>query len=212
MELKEKYKSERKEVARFMRRLYRQGLTTTSGGNVSWRISDDIILITPTATDKGMMKWKEVGVVNIFGENLTPALKPSMETGMHLGIYRKKTTVKAIVHAHPVFSTLFTATRLKINTSLTAEARAILGDPLFVPYALMGSEALAEAASENIVYSDILLLENHGIVATGFDLLQAFDRIEVLENAARLSFLTELTGKRKPLDKSKISEIEKLFR
>ena len=58
----EKYKTERKEVARFMRRLYKHGLTTTSGGNISLRISDDIIVITPSATDKGRMKWKEVGI------------------------------------------------------------------------------------------------------------------------------------------------------
>ena len=90
MEIQDKYKSERKEVARFMRRLYKHGLTTTSGGNISLRLSDDIILITPSATDKGRMKWKEVGIMNIFGENLTPDLKPSIETEMHLSIYRKK--------------------------------------------------------------------------------------------------------------------------
>ena len=65
MEIKDKYKSERKEVARFMRRLYKHGLTTTSGGNISLRLSDELILITPSATDKGRMKWKEVGIVNI---------------------------------------------------------------------------------------------------------------------------------------------------
>lgn len=58
METTLKYKNERKEVASFMRRLYERGLTTTSGGNISMRISDDIVVITPSATDKGRMKWK----------------------------------------------------------------------------------------------------------------------------------------------------------
>jgi len=114
MELLDKYKSERKEVAHFMRRLYKHGLTTTSGGNISLRLSDDLILITPTATDKGRMKWKEVGIVNIFGENFTPQLKPSIETAMHLAIYKRKNDVSAIVHAHPVFASLFTAIKAKI--------------------------------------------------------------------------------------------------
>jgi L-fuculose-phosphate aldolase len=212
MEIKEKYKSERKEVARFMRRLYKHGLTTTSGGNISLRLSEELILITPSATDKGRMKWKEVGIVDIFGGNHTPHLKPSIETAMHLAIYKKKKDVFAIVHAHPVFASLFTAIKAKINTNLTAEAKAILGDPLFVRYAVMGSVALAEVAAESAVRSDVLLLENHGILTTGANLLQAFDKIEVLENAAKMTLMAEMTGKRRPLDKSRIIELEKLFR
>jgi L-fuculose-phosphate aldolase len=212
MELNEKYKRERKEVARFMRRLYKHGLTTTSGGNISLRLSDDLIFITPSATDKGRMRWKEVGIINIFGENLTPHLKPSMETGMHLEIYKKKNEIRAVVHAHPVFASLFTAIKAKINTSLTAEARAILGEPLFVKYEVMGSAALANEAAMNILKSDILLLENHGILTTGSTLLQAFDKIEVLENAAKMTLMTGLTGKKRPLDRARIAELEKLFR
>jgi L-fuculose-phosphate aldolase len=212
MELQDKYKKERKEVAHFMRRLYKHRLTTTSGGNVSLRLSDDLILITPSATDKGRMKWKEVGIVKISGENLTPHLKPSIETAMHLSIYRKKKEIIAIVHAHPVFASLFTAIKSKINTNLTAEAKAILGDPLFVKYAVMGSKALAEVAAENILKSDILLLENHGILTTGSSLLQAFDKIEVLENAAKMTLMSEMTGRKRPLDKERIMELERLFR
>jgi L-fuculose-phosphate aldolase len=207
-----KFKSERKDVAHFMRRLYKRGLTTTSGGNVSLRLSDDVILITPSATDKGRMKWKEVAIMNISGENCTPDLKPSMETEMHLSIYKKKKDVHAIVHAHPVFASLFTAIKSKINTDLTAEAKAILGDPLFVKYAIMGSRALADLAAESIMKCDILLLENHGILTVGSNLLQAFDKIEVLENAAKMTLMTEMTGKRKPLDKYRIQELERLFR
>ena len=212
MDLKEKFKKERKEVARFMRRLYKHGLTTTSGGNISFRISDELILITPSATDKGRMKWKEVGMVTILGENLTPHLRPSIETAMHLAIYKKKKDVTAIVHAHPVFASFFTTIRAKINTNLTAEARAILGDPLFVKYAVMGSQALADIAAENILKSDILLLQNHGILTTGSNLLQAFDKIEVLENAAKMTLMSEMTGKKKPLDRARIMELERLFR
>ncbi len=212
MKLSDKYTSERKEVARFMRRLYDRGLTTTSGGNISLRVSDEHILITPSATDKGFMKWKEVGIINITGTNLTPDLKPSIETGMHLAIYRKKYDIRGIIHAHPVFASTFTALKHEINTNLTAEATAILGQPVMVPYALMGTDELAEIVSGNISKSEILLLENHGIVAAGSSLLQAFDRIEVLENAARMTLIAGLSGQKSPLTESRISEIEKIFR
>jgi L-fuculose-phosphate aldolase len=206
------YKKERKQVAMFMRRLYRQGLTTTSGGNISQKISGDIILITPSATDKGRMRWKDVGLMTLKGKNLTPELKPSIEHQMHLSIYRKRNDISAIVHAHPLFSSAYTAMKCKINTNLTAEARAICGDPCFVPYALMGTKELASVASESIEKSDILLLENHGILTTGSSLLQAFDKLEVLENAARMTMIVEMTGKKKPLSKSRIRELENLFR
>jgi L-fuculose-phosphate aldolase len=207
-----KYKKERKEVSRFMRRLYAHGLTSTSGGNISFRISDELILLTPSATDKGRMKWKEVGILTIMGENLTPDLKPSIESEMHLSIYRKRKEVVAIVHAHPVFASAFTAMKCPIDTTLTAEAAAILGVPLMVPYALMGTAGLAEKVSENILNSDILLLENHGILTTGNSLLQAFDRIEVLENAARMTVIAEMMKKKSPLTRNRLLEIEKIFR
>jgi L-fuculose-phosphate aldolase len=207
-----KYKAERKEVARFMRRLYRQGLTTTSGGNISLKVSEEIILITPSATDKGRMKWKEVGIMSIIGENLTPDLKPSIESALHLGIYKKNSEVLAIVHAHPVFASSFTAMKCDINTSLTAEARAICGEPKFVPYALMGSPELAEVTAENSAESDVLLLENHGILTTGKTLLSAFDKLEVLENAAKMTLIVGLSGKKRTLSTARLRELDKLFR
>jgi L-fuculose-phosphate aldolase len=131
---------------------------------------------------------------------------------MHLSIYKRKKDIKAIVHAHPVCASSFTAMKSKINTSLTAEARAILGDPVLVPYALMGTGELASVASDNIMHSDILLLENHGILTTGSNLLQAFDKIEVLENAAKMTLIVEMTGKKSSLTKERIHQIDKFFR
>ena len=212
MDYSSRYKKERKEVARFMRRLYRQGLTSTSGGNISLRISDDLVAITPSATDKGRMKWKEVGILSIMGENLTPVLKPSIESGMHLAIYKRNSGVKAIVHAHPVCASAFTAIKKSIDTNLTAEACAILGTPVTVPYALMGTAELASVAAEYSEKSDILLLENHGILTTGNSLLQAFDKTEVLENAARMTLIVSLTKKKSPLTKARAFEIERIFR
>jgi len=206
------YKEQRKDVARFMRRLYRQGLTSTSGGNISLRLQDDIIIITPSATDKGRMKWKEVGVMTLEGVNLTPDLTPSIEHKMHLSIYRRKKNISAIIHAHPVFASSYTAMNRTIDTTLTAEARAVCGDTEFVRYALMGTDELALLVSESIEKSDILLLENHGVLAAGKSLLQAFDRLEVLENAAKMTLIVEISGNKKPLTQDSVDELDRLFR
>ena len=211
MEILIKHKAACKEVARFMRRLYKQGLTTTSGGNISIRLPGEKIAITPSATDKGRIKWKDVSIMTISGKNLTPSLKPSIETEMHLSIY-SRTGAGAIVHAHPTFATSFTAMDREINISLIAESAAILGKPVVVPYALMGTRELAELVAEKITSTDILLLENHGILSIGKNLLQAFDKIEVLENAAKMTVITEIMDSHKALSASRIEEIEKLFK
>jgi len=176
------------------------------------RVSADEIVITPSATDKGRMKWKEVGVMSLLGENLTPDLKPSIEHALHINIYKKNKDVNAIVHAHPVFASSFTAMKLKIDTSLTAEARAICGEPGFVPYAIMGSTELADIVAQHSTKTDILLLENHGVLTTGVSVLSAFDKLEVLENAARMTLITEITGKKRNLSLVRLHEIDRLFR
>jgi L-fuculose-phosphate aldolase len=211
MDYSKLFKSERKEVARYMRRLYRQNLTTTSGGNISLQLPDGIIVITPSATDKGRMQWREVGLMKPGGKNLTPGLKPSIEAGMHLSIYSAR-DIGAIIHAHPVFATAFTAMKKNIDTSLTAEAYVILGEPMFVPYEHMGTKELADIVSKYIKKSDLLLLENHGILSVGSNLLQAFDKIEVLENAARMTFITELMGIKTTLSEQQRAELKKLFK
>ncbi len=137
----------REEVAYFMRRLYAQRLTTTSGGNISLRI-DKQVFITPSQTDKGTIKTEEVGILSIAGENQTPHLKPSMESKMHLAIYHKRPDVKAIVHAHPVFATSFCISKKTIKTNLAGEAWAVIGSPVKADYRLMGTKDLADVVAE----------------------------------------------------------------
>lgn len=216
----------RKDVAGFMRRLYDRGLTTASGGNISFRVEQGFF-ITPSALDKGLIKPKQVGMITFKGKNLTPDLKPSMESEMHLAIYQKRADVQAIVHAHPPVASSFTAMKKEVNCSLIAEARAILGTPVMAPYALMGTRELAAAvadaaaANQNTgknsdrekspVFPNVILLENHGIVCLGKDLLSAFDRMEVLEAAAKMTLITSLMGSSSPLNSEQLSQIDHLM-
>lgn len=219
------YKSLRRDVARFMRRLYKRGLTTASGGNISVRLREGIF-ITPSGSDKGLIRGKQVGMLTFDGKNMTPHLKPSIESAMHLAIYRERKDVHAIVHAHPPIATSFTATQKEINCTLIAEARAVLGTPAMAPYALMGTPALATAVAmaagsgtyqhlpsglqPEVVPPNVIFLENHGIVCLGKDLLTAFDRLEVLEAAARMTLITGILGGGSPLSREQLAEIDNL--
>ncbi|MCD4732267.1 MAG: class II aldolase/adducin family protein [Bacteroidales bacterium] len=204
------FKTEKKEVAYFMRRLYEQRLTTTSGGNISLK-SGDHIVITPSQTDKARIIADEIGILTTSGENQTPHLKPSMESKMHLAIYNCRPDVKAIVHAHPVFATSFCISKKEIKTNLAGETWAVIGSPVKAAYRLMGTHDLADVVAEASLEGNVILLENHGILAVGESLLQAYDRLEVTETAAKMTFITDMLGEQKELSETELKEIDELF-
>ena len=205
------YEKERNEVAYFMRRLYRQGLTTTSGGNVSCLTADGNVAISASQWDKGELQAEGVGIVSLRdGYSLTPELKLSIETGLHLAIYRARPDVKAIVHAHPVTATAFCATSSPINTRLTAEAYALLGDPVWIPYALMGTPELAENVAQCMQPPTVCgLMENHGVLTVAPTLLSAFDKLELLEVAARQTVLLKQIGNQQELTPARLAELDR---
>ncbi len=193
--------SAKKELAYFMRRLYRQKLTTTLGGNLSMRLADGNIIITPSATDKGRMKGGDIGMMDVDGNIIGPDFKPSIETQMHLNIYRVRPDVNAVVHAHPVTACAFAAASSEINCNLIIEASAMLGQINYADYHPMGSEDLASAVATAAESSNSVILKNHGALTVGVNIIEAFERLEVMENAARMTLIAEgpLQNKLTPL-------------
>lgn len=190
----------KKDVAKWMRRLYAKGLTTSLGGNISLRLKDGSVAITASEVDKGDITPEQIAIVDEHGVCVDTSLKISMETRMHLAIYQTRPDVNAIVHAHAVYASTFAAMEQGINTHLLAEAYNIVGDPSKAGYALPGSERLANMVAGAVMKSNVVLMENHGVLAVGSSLLQAFDRIEVLENAAKMTIVTRLLKDSKGLD------------
>ncbi|WP_255566875.1 class II aldolase/adducin family protein [Oceanispirochaeta sp. M1] len=188
------------------------GLTTCSGGNISLRVGESHVLITPSALDKGLINFRQIALMTLDGENLSSALKPSIETDMHLKILRARPDIKCVVHAHPKYASLYTAAgSSRINTDLLAEARFLLKEPAFASYALMGTEALGDTVSTSLSKgANAVLLENHGVLTVGQTLLQAFDRMEVLEAAAEMSIHSMNTIKVNHLSHEQLKEIDSL--
>ena len=187
-----------REIAGAMRRLYAQGLTTTSGGNISVRRGDEVFM-TPGGTDKARMETAQIGRLSMAGTVLDPGFKPTCEAGLHLAVYRVRPDVTAIVHAHPVTASAFAASTAEISTHLLYESAAVLGCIGRVRSIPFGTPELAAAAAETAKEFDVFLLNNHGAMALGSSLLQAFDRLEVLENAARTTLICEHLLKAPPL-------------
>jgi L-fuculose-phosphate aldolase len=200
------------EVAAFMQRLYNKGLTTSLGGNISCRIDDNLIAITSSQTDKATISANEIGIVDLNGNSKTPDIKLSMETWMHLGIYNKRKDINAIVHAHPPFSSVFAVSSKKINCRLSGEGRALLGEPSYAPYALMGTKELAKIVSDYSLSSNVIFMQNHGIITLGDSLLIAFDRLEVAEFTSRLTIFTEIMGDKHELNDEQVKGIDLLMK
>jgi L-fuculose-phosphate aldolase len=208
---KEAYLKSKKEVAKWMRRLYKKGLTTSLGGNISLRVDDNHIATTASETDKGRIKAREIAIVTMDGQVIDSSNKVSMETGMHLAIFKKRPDVRAIVHAHSPMGSLFVVTNQEVNTKLLAEAYTIIGNPQRAGYSAPGSERLASNVAEAISQANVVLMANHGVLAVGTSLLQAFDRIEVLENAAKMTAMTTLLDDKLELNEDKLAELKTLF-
>ena len=192
-----------------MARCYARGLTTATGGNISMRMGKTM-LITPSGKDKSSLSADDIAEVRISdGANLTPSQRLSIESDMHRRIYLARPDAGAVVHSHPLFASLFSASGEEIDTAIIAEDWYLLDKVAKVPYALMGTEALAEAAAAYAADHDALLLENHGAIAVGRTLIEAFDRLECLEQAAKLTYLSRTVHVRS-LDEEKRAEIARM--
>lgn len=201
----------KKEVANTMKRLYDRKLTTATGGNVSLRYKN-IMLITPSGLDKANLTPELIAEVDIeTGENKTPHLKLSIESSMHRLIYVKNPEVMAVCHSHPTKASLFSALKEEIRVDLIAESWFLLGAVKKVPYALMGSEKLAQLISDAAKTDCCLLLSKHGALTTGKTLLNAFDRLECLEQAAEMTLLSK-GFTIDPLTKEERDEIDRVYK
>ncbi len=206
-----RYDSIRTQVADIMGRLYRTRLTTTSGGNISFRLSDELFCITPSQVDKASLTSDVIAVVGFDNTNHTPALRLSIESEMHRRVLMARPDIKAVVHAHPVYASSFTAMREPIHTRLLAESYFLLEEPYFAPYKRMGTADLADSVVEGVKKSNVILMENHGVLTVGKSLIEAFDLIEVLENSAKMTFITRMMGRAgaevSPLDQMRCEEL-----
>ena len=175
----------RDQIVNIMDRIYRQGLTSLSGGNISVYDENDNIWITPTAVDKGNLKPDDIVRFNAAGEYFGNQ-RPSSEYPFHWAIYKNRSDIRAIVHAHSPALIAFSIAGKVPDTAISPIAMEVCGDIGYAPYASPGSQRLGESIAEIFNNGhDVVILENHGIVAGGSDLITAFQRFETLEYTAR---------------------------
>lgn len=175
----------RDQIAMVMTRIYKRGLTTTSGGNISIIDDNGDIWISPSAVDKGSLKPTDIICIRKDG-TIDGCHKPSSEYPFHRAIYRIRPDLKAIIHAHPPALVAFSIARTIPNANVISQAKHVCGPVGYAEYELPGSEALgAKIASEFTLGYNAVIMENHGTVVGGSDLVDTFNRFETFEFSAR---------------------------
>ena len=193
------YQQEKQLIIEIGRRLWLRGMVAANDGNISCRVPGGY-LITRSGISKGFMSEEDILLLDSQGCPLSDGPgQPSSETAMHLGIYQSRPQTGAIVHAHPPYATAFALAEADINQAQLEELRIQLGEVAMISYAPAGTSELAQAASTAMADKRAGLLLRHGAITVGANLMEALYRIEALEQAAKIVFLSRQLAEGKPL-------------
>ena len=188
------------------RRLYERGLVASNDGNISVR-EGDAVWATPTNVSKGAMTEDMLVRLDMDGNVLEGWLKPSSEIRMHLAIYRTNPALRAVVHAHPPAATTFASAGLPLDSAILQETVVQLGVVPLAPYALPGTQELAESCAPLCRDYNAALLEYHGATTWGESLTQALHRMESVEYYAQLLMNLRLLGLERPMTREETSAL-----
>ena len=180
------------EICETGRYIYSKGLAPGKSGNISAR-SNDIVAITPSGVSLGYIKVEDIVLVDMEGKIVAGSAKPSSELQLHLDVYQKRDDVKGIVHTHSSYATGFALAGKRIER---LEGFGECQKPLLkmVNYAMPGTRELAKLVADGLSDEDVVILKNHGLVATGENLFEAALLAEFVEETAKTQFISRVLG------------------
>jgi len=198
----------KEQITEIIGRIYRRGLTTTTGGNISIRDANGDVWVTPAGIDKGSLRPADIVCVHPDG-SVSGIHKPSSELPFHQAIYERRPDLRAIVHAHPPALVSFSIVGSFPDTNVIPQARQVCGPIGFASYELPGSQALGEVIAVQFAQGfNAVILENHGTVVGGTDLKEAFERFETFEFVARILINARRLGEPNYLNEDQIQAFE----
>jgi L-fuculose-phosphate aldolase len=196
----------RKLIIEIGKLLYERSYVVSSDGNVSVKLDGNRVLATPTMTCKGRMTEEDLAITDMDGKPLSDK-RASSELAMHLLIYKMRPDIKAVCHAHPPHGTAFAVAGLAIDKPILSEVILTLGCVPLTDYGTPSTDELTEAMKPYVEHHNALLMANHGAVAYGEDLWQAFDRLETLEHTAKIAILAKALGGANDLPQDAIEKL-----
>ena len=184
----------REELCQVCRLLYDRGYVVGHDGNVSVRLGEGCLLITPSGVSKGRLEPDMLVVCDLEGRVLEGDRYPSSEMAMHLLIYQERPDVGAVVHAHPPVSTAFAICQKTLKEKYLTETISCLGEVPVAPFAMPSTREVPESIRSFVADHSAVLLANHGALTWGADLWAAFDRMETVEQTAKIYAAVQQLG------------------
>ena len=199
-------------IVRVCKRLYERGLIAGPEGNISARLDNGEILVTPSGMSKFDVTAADLVAVDLEGAVVAGTRPPSSEIRVHLRIYNRRPDIRAVVHAHPPVATGFAVAGYSFIAPVLPEVILQLGTVPLVRYATPGTDALADNFEPVLKDSDAFLMANHGAVTIGATLEIAHQRMETLEHAARILLAARTLGRVNELSASDVFALRELGR
>jgi L-fuculose-phosphate aldolase len=198
----------RRDICRVGRWMYRQGFVVASQGNLSVRLDADRILVTPAGACKGRLLPHDLIVTDLQGTVVAGTGQPSSELQMHLLYYLLRPDVQAVCHAHPPTATGFAAAGRALEEAVLPEVVSVLDKIPLAPYGTPGTSELCTGLESLVPSYDAILLENHGVVTCGDDLMAAYQHLETVEHFARVMMVAESLGGARLLTRAQVRKLE----
>ena len=193
----------REEIVYYFKKQYELGMLNTFEGNLSALCEEEgTVLITPTQQDKEKITPDMILEVDMDGKLLEESeFKPSSELGMHLEIYKLRPDIKCVLHNHSAYATAFALVGRPLANDMAESFMYYGGDIPVCPYGRPGTDDVFKDFKKFFVDrdKDVLLLANHGLVACGKSVSDAFNRAEAVEKRAKITILSESLGPDNPL-------------
>jgi len=179
----------RRAICRVGELCYQRHYIVGADGNISARLDDGTVLITPAGAMKGFLEPHQVAHVDGEGRVVDGGPRASTEVGIHLVSYRERPEMKAVVHAHPPHAVALTVAGVDMQMPIIPEIIVTIGGIPTAPFGTPGTEELPDSIRGIIRCSDTLIMKNHGSVTLGANLMDAYKKLDMLEHTARILYL-----------------------
>lgn len=197
-------------------KMWQQGWVAANDGNVTVKVDEDTIYCTPTGISKSFITPEKIIKINSRGDILEAGegYRPSSEIKMHLRCFKERPDVHAVVHAHPPIATAFALAQMPLDSYSLIESAIVIGSIPITPFGTPSTNEVPEAIAPYLAEHDVLLLENHGALTVGSDLITAYYRMETLELVAKTTFHARMLlaiGDKKEEKEIPREKLERLF-
>src|SRR4051812_42020373 len=202
----------RKLLTEICHRMYRQGYIAAGDGNVSAKLDDKRVLVTPTGFNKGFIREEDLVIVDVHGKLLKGKNRPSSEFLMHELAYVERADVRAVVHAHPPITVGLALAGVTLAQCVLSETCLVLGPILTAPYTTPTTDEVPRTLRPYFRQANAIVMDRHGAITIGRDLDEAYNRMEAMEHASKITHAARVIGPVAPLPPPEVEKLQALAR